>query len=130
VKIADYGLGKAFEAAGLSGHTRTGQRAGSPWFMPRQQVINFKYCKPDVDVYGMAASLYYMLTGFHPRDFPKGKDPWQVVLQTKPVPVAERGTSIPPKLASFLDKSLDDSKTLCFSTIEEFRKELKAVISK
>ena len=130
MKVADYGLGKAFEAAGLSGHTRTGQRAGSPWFMPRQQVINFKYSKPDVDVYGMAATLYFMITGFYPRDFPKGKDPWQIVLQTKPVPVADRGAPIPAKLAAFLDKSLDDSGTLSFPSIEAFRTELKAAIAK
>ena len=62
-KIADYGLAKAFDTAGLSGQTRTGVAAGTPHFMPRQQVINFKYAKPEVDVWAMAASLYYLLAG-------------------------------------------------------------------
>ena len=35
-KVADFGLAKAFEIAGLSGHTRAGQVAGTPVFMPRQ----------------------------------------------------------------------------------------------
>jgi eukaryotic-like serine/threonine-protein kinase len=40
VKIADFGLAKAFDLAGLSGQTATGAAAGTPYFMPRQQVIN------------------------------------------------------------------------------------------
>ena len=49
-KIADLGLAKAFMTAGLSGLTATGTAAGTPSFMPRQQVANFKYAKPEVDV--------------------------------------------------------------------------------
>ncbi|MDA1044283.1 MAG: protein kinase, partial [Verrucomicrobia bacterium] len=86
-KIGDYGLGKAFDTAGLSGHTRTNQVGGTPNFMPRQQVLNFKYAQPDVDVWGAAASLYSLLTGAVPRDFQKDRDVWQVVLSTNPVPI-------------------------------------------
>src|SRR5262249_47243612 len=74
-KVGDFGLAKAFDLAGLSGQTRTGSTAGKPYFMPRQQVINFKYAKPDVDVWAAAASLYCMLTGRVPRDFPEDRDP-------------------------------------------------------
>jgi serine/threonine protein kinase len=38
-------------------------------------LIQYKYAKPDVDVWAMAASLYFMLTARYPRDFPKGQDP-------------------------------------------------------
>ncbi|HUR07787.1 MAG TPA: protein kinase, partial [Nonomuraea sp.] len=41
-KVGDFGLAKAFDQAGLSGLTRTGTAAGKPWYMPRQQVINFR----------------------------------------------------------------------------------------
>jgi len=43
-------LAKSFMTAGLSGLTATGTAAGTPSFMPRQQVANFKYAKPEVDV--------------------------------------------------------------------------------
>ncbi|MEV4998555.1 protein kinase domain-containing protein [Streptomyces niveus] len=49
-KLADFGLAKAFDQAGFSGLTRTGDTAGKPYFIPRQQVINFKYAKPTVDL--------------------------------------------------------------------------------
>jgi serine/threonine-protein kinase len=58
-------------------------------------VVNFKYAKPEVDVWAAAASLYYLLTGHPPRDFPKGKDRWVVVLQTAPIAIRERVRAIP-----------------------------------
>ena len=75
VKVGDFGLAKAFDAAGLSGLTRTGRAAGTPSFVPRQQVIDFKNAKPEVDVWALAATLYALLTGRPPRDFPPGRDP-------------------------------------------------------
>lgn len=123
-KVADYGLAKAFDAAGLSGQTRTGTASGSPVFMPRQQVINFKYAKPDVDVWAMAATLYNLLTGNYARDFVKGKDVWHTVLTAAPVPIRQRDPAIPKKLAELLDWALDDTKELHFKSAAEFKKAL------
>jgi hypothetical protein len=127
-KVADYGLSKAFDAAGLSGQTRTGTASGTPVFMPRQQVINFKYAKPDVDVWAMAASLYNMLTNFYPRDFQKGKDVWQTVLETSPVPIRQRDSSIPRKLAELIDAALDDRKELHFKSAADFKRALMGAL--
>jgi serine/threonine protein kinase len=63
LKIADFGLAKAFDSAGLSGHTLTGAMGGSLAFMPRGQVIDFKYAQPEVDLWAVTACLYWMLTG-------------------------------------------------------------------
>jgi eukaryotic-like serine/threonine-protein kinase len=68
IKVGDYGLAKAFDLAGMSGMSVTGSVSGTLVFMPRQQVLNFKYAKPDVDVWAAAASLYYLLTGKFPRE--------------------------------------------------------------
>lgn len=127
-KVADYGLAKAFDGAGLSGQTRTGTISGTPVFMPRQQVVNFKYAKPEVDVWAMAASLYYMLTGYVPRDFPKGKDPWQIVLQTDPISIRKRDASIPKKLAEVIDLALVDKPSIQFKTAAEFKRALEGAL--
>jgi hypothetical protein len=126
VKVADFGLAKAFDTAGLSGLTCTGSAAGTPQLMPRQQVINFKYARPEVDVWAMAASLYWMLTGVVPRDFPRGKDPWQVVLQSDPVPIRNRDPGLPRKLADVLDQALTDRTGLCFKSATELRRALRS----
>lgn len=124
-KIADVGLSKAFDFAGLSGQTRTGQAAGSPMFMPRQQVIHFKYAKPEVDVWGMAATLYYLITGASPREFTQGRDPWLTVLQTQPTPILLRDPSVPERLAEVIDTALVDYPKLTFTSAAQLRKALE-----
>ncbi len=127
-KVSDYGLGKAFDTAGLSGHTRTGATAGKPWFMPRQQVVNFKYSGPEVDVWAAAACLYSMLTGATPRDFPAGKDVWQAVLESESVPIRRRDPSIPPRLAEVIDKALIDRPAIVFKTAADLKRALLAAL--
>jgi pSer/pThr/pTyr-binding forkhead associated (FHA) protein len=123
-KVSDYGLGKAFDTAGLSGYTRTGSTAGKPSFMPRQQVINFKYAGPEVDVWAAAACLYNMLTGAYPRDFPRGKDVWQTVLESEPIPIRRRDSRIPPRLAKVIDTALIDRPEIIFKTAADLKKAL------
>jgi eukaryotic-like serine/threonine-protein kinase len=127
-KVADYGLGKAFETAGLSGHTRTGATAGKPWFMPREQVVNFKYAGPEVDVWAAAACLYNMLTGATPRDFPAGKDVWQAVLDTEPVPIRRRDGTIPKRLAEVIDNALVDRPSISVKTAVDLKRALQAAL--
>ncbi|TAF56920.1 MAG: FHA domain-containing protein [Oscillatoriales cyanobacterium] len=93
-KVGDYGLAKAFDLAGLSGQTLTGSAVGTLGFMPRQQVIDFKYAKPEVDVWAAAACLYAMLTGCLPRNL-QGQDPFLAVLQCDAVPICDRTSTIP-----------------------------------
>lgn len=126
-KVGDYGLAKAFDLAGLSGQTRSGTKAGTPRFMPRQQVINFKYAKPEVDVWAAAASLYNMLTGTYPRNF-SDKDPFLTVLQTDPVPICQRDSLIPKPLAELIDLALIDKPEIHFKTAAEFKQALESVM--
>jgi len=108
-KIGDLGLSKNFEQAGFSGMTMTGAYAGTPAFMPREQLTNFKYVKPVSDVWSLAATFYVMLTGALPRDFPKGKDPMEVILHGKIIPVFDRDHGIHKPLAQVLDRALSNN---------------------
>ncbi|MFE9611225.1 serine/threonine-protein kinase [Streptomyces sp. NPDC006012] len=127
VKIADFGLAKSYELAGASGVTRTGASAGTPAFMPRQQVANFKYARPDVDVWAVAASLYFVLSGHVPRDFAPGRDPWLTAWNTSPVPLAARGRNVPPRLAAVVDEALQDTPRIRFPTAAALGAALAAV---
>lgn len=123
-KVGDFGLAKAFDLAGMTNRTRSGMLAGTPAFMPRQQLINFKYAKPDVDVWAAAASLYFMLTAALTRDYPKGRDPFGVILSTDPVPIRQRDPRIPAKLAEVIDLALKDREGLHFQNAAEFKRTL------
>jgi serine/threonine protein kinase len=119
VKIADFGLAKAFDSAGPSGRTLTGAMGGSLAFMPRGQVIDFKYARPEVDLWAVTACLYWMLTGCAPRDFPPGADPVAVVLREPPVPVRGRRPTLPRRLAELIDATLVDQPGITPTTAED-----------
>jgi hypothetical protein len=127
-KVGDYGMAKAFDAAGLSGHTIAGAVGGTPVFMCRQQVTDFKGSQPDVDVWAAAATFYFMLTGQYTRDFRKGKDVFQTILQDPVVPINDRDASIPKRLADLIDTALDDRDKLYFKTARDFKKALLGVL--
>ncbi|GAB4550812.1 MAG: hypothetical protein Tsb0014_45270 [Pleurocapsa sp.] len=128
-KLGDYGLAKAFDSAGLSGQTLTGTAMGTPCCMPRQQVLDFKYVKPDVDIWAVAATLYFMLTGFYPRQITNDVDPMLEILTKPPVPIRERDASIPQPLAQLLDLALIDNPQLHFKSAIAFKKALLSCLN-
>ncbi len=127
-KIGDYGLAKAFDQAGLSGQTMTGNVVGTPYFMPRQQVVNYKYAQPDVDVWAAAACLYVMITGYSPRNW-QDQDPFLAVLQNDAVPVRDRTSAIPQPLATVIDRALIDNPEIYYKSAAEFKQVLLNSIS-
>jgi DNA-directed RNA polymerase subunit RPC12/RpoP len=127
-KICDVGLGKNFQRAGFSGMTVTGAVAGTPPFMPREQVTNFKYVKPVSDVWSMGATFYNLLTGQFPRDFERGRDYMEIILHESIVPVYRRDSSIPKKIAEVIDCALDDNIKNRYQTAEEFRRALEKAL--
>ena len=111
-KITDFGLAKSFETAGLSGMTATGTLGGTFYYMPREQLTNFKYVHPSSDVWGIGATFYKMLTGEYPLDFPENRDPMEVLLRDEATPIRRRAASIPKAVADVIDRALlsDTSK--------------------
>lgn len=128
IKIADFGLAKAFDVAGLSGRTATGASAGTPYYMPRQQVINYKFSKPEVDLWAAAATFYKMVTGKYPRKYKKDSDPWLTTLKMPVIPIREYDASIPKELADVIDKALIEKPELFYKSASQFKKDLLKVI--
>ena len=128
-KVGDFGLAKAFDVAGLSGFTRTGERAGgTAKFMARQQVIDFKYAGPEVDVWAMAASLYNMLTGAVPRDFPPAATRGWPCWRRRPSPSGGANPSLPRGVAEVIDRALVEEPEIPFKTAAEFKEALTAAL--
>jgi pSer/pThr/pTyr-binding forkhead associated (FHA) protein len=127
VKLADFGLAKSFEQAGLSGLTATGAVGGTLYFMPREQITHFRLLRPASDVWSMGATLYHMLTFSYPRDFAPGTDPLQVILNGGTVPLRAREPSLPQALAEVVDRAVDDDLSRRYATAAEFREALRRV---
>src|SRR5439155_4098348 len=127
-KLSDFGLAKSFEKAGLSGLTLTGNYAGTPYFIPREQTTNFKYVKPVSDVWSMGATIYNMLTGQLPYEFSQGGDPIDVILNDDVVPMRKRDKSLPTALADVLDKALAKNVKERYPTAVEMSEALKQAL--
>lgn len=113
-KIADFGIAKAFDTAGISGCTLTGDFSGTLSFIPRQQYLNYKYVKPEVDVWAAAATLYYMLVGSPPRDCSGGSP--DEAFSMLPYPIQDVNSEITPALAHVVNRALDDRAELKYKT--------------
>ena len=120
VRLSDFGLSKNFQAAGLSGMSVTGNYAGTPCFMPREQITNFKYVQPVSDVWSMAATIYNMLTGAFPYEFTRQRDPIDVILNDDIVPIGKRDGSFPSRLTAVMDKALAKNSKERYQTACEF----------
>jgi eukaryotic-like serine/threonine-protein kinase len=123
IKIGNYGLAKAFDLAGMSGMSVTNSATENLSFMPRQQILNFRYVKPDVDVWATAASLYYMLTGQYPRNI--SGDPIAAILTNPIVPIREREPSIPVAIAKVIDTALQENPRIHFQSAKELKEQLQ-----
>ncbi len=126
-RISDFGLAKNFQQAGFSGLSITGNYAGTPLFMPREQLINFKHLKPASDVWSIAATFYFMLTGAFPYPFTKDRDPIDVILNEAIVPIEKRDKSIPRQLVSSLNSSLMVDQKRRAQSAENLLKELRSL---
>jgi len=121
VKIADFGLAKAYSLAGYSGFTMAGTAAGSLYFSPRQQAMNYQYATPAVDVWATAASFYYMLTGYCPKNLRNGMNLYDAAAEVA-IPIRKRDSRIPRALARVIDKALIDKPEIGVQSAVEFKK--------
>ncbi len=127
-KVGDFGLSKAFDLAGLSGHTRAGDGfRGTPEFMCRKQVLEFLDAKPEVDIWSAAACLYYMLTNKNPRHLKKGES-WEVLLKRDALPIRDCNPDVPAPLAEVIDRALQEgtrqSTILYYQRVSDFKTDL------
>jgi serine/threonine protein kinase len=127
-RIADFGLAKSFQQSGLSGMTATGTVAGTFHFMPREQLTAYREVRPVSDVWSLAASLYFLLTGEYPRDFGAAPDPLAVVLRGGTIPIRLRDPSLPDEFAQVIDHALADSVEERFGDAREFAAALRRVL--
>ena len=126
-RLADFGLAKSFQQAGLSGLTATGAVGGTFPFMAREQLTSYREARPTTDVWSMAATLYFLLTGQYARDF-GDQDPIAAILRGGIVPLRRRDPSLPEDLAAVIDRALDDEPTRRFPTAREFGSALAGVL--
>ena len=126
VKVADFGLAKAFEIAGLTGLTALDDIGGTIRFQPRQQIINFRDSRPEVDVWAAAASYYFMITGCYPKESKSNDrdDVYEAALNTAAIPIRQRDPSIHKSLAVVIDRALVDNPNIGIQSAAELKNQI------
>lgn len=130
-KIADFGLAKSFVNVGGTRLTRASEFAGSLYFTPPEQILNFARTGPAADIYSSGVTLYQMLTGSLPYDFGGGsssknlKDSMLTVLEEPVIPVRQRCNEVEPALAAIVEKAIAKKADERHSSAQAFRQELQ-----
>ena len=135
VKIADFGLAKSFIKAGGTVLTRADEFAGSLYYTPPEQIINFSRVGPAADIYSVGVTLYQMISGMLPYNFNslRGsnslKDSLLVILEEPVIPIRERNAEIPSELANIIETAIARKAENRFSSAGKFKLAIKNYLS-
>jgi serine/threonine-protein kinase len=107
VKVADFGLARAYEESSMSGLTITNTSGGTPAFMPPEQVRDFRSARPAAAAYWSAATLYQLLTDTGVYEHFDSKQ--QLLLQLlseDPIPLRPNAPPLPARFAPVIRRAL------------------------
>jgi serine/threonine-protein kinase len=121
VKLADFGLSRAYQASQISGLTHVGDLGGTPAYMPPEQITNYREVMPAADQYSTAAMLYHMLTGHWVFDLPPMPAGLLTIMNDAPVPLTERRPDLPAALGEVLHKALAKKPAERYPDVLAFR---------
>lgn len=109
-KLADFGISKAFAAAGYTqgslSCSSSGSFCGTPLYMAPEHLINYRYVQPTTDVFEVAATFYHLLTGCTVWDDESDTDIYKQILEATVVPIRDVNDRIPQSIAAVIDRAL------------------------
>lgn len=120
VKIADFGMARLYEDAGLKEIAADGNISESLAYRAPEQIIHSRYTKPASDVYSLGATLYHHLSGQHSFGKAHGIALLRKVLKGRRTPIRDVVPEIPQGLADVLDRALARDPSERWASAEEF----------
>lgn len=127
--IGDFGLAKAFASAGFTQGSITqdaGPFCGSPPYMAREHIINYRYVLPVTDVFEAAATFFHMLTGMTVWAVEQGGDIFRTILEGEPRRLKDCLPSAPRRLCEVFDQALELKADARFKDADEFLEALRS----
>ncbi|MCU0722958.1 MAG: protein kinase [Planctomycetes bacterium] len=104
--LTDFGLAKNFEEAGTSGVTKDDIPIGTPAFMAPEQIDNARYADHRADIYGLGATLFFILTGQLPFSGANTLEIFSKVMTKEPPRLSEFLPSAPRSLTELVGRML------------------------
>jgi eukaryotic-like serine/threonine-protein kinase len=117
-KIADFGLVRSIDTS--PEFTLDGTRLGTPCYMaPEQMLGKASAIGPAVDVYGLGAVLYEMLTGRPPFKGPSAAETERQVIADEPVPPSQWNPTVSRDLEAICLKCLQKSPSRRYTSAQD-----------
>lgn len=126
IKLADFGLARAYHSTAMSGLTFFGEARGSLAYLPPELITNYRHVDPLNDIYSTGATLYTLLTDKFVYDFPETlQQSVLMVLQDDPVPILDRKPNVPRPLADLIHTALSRDPQNRFKDVTAMLKALQ-----
>ena len=117
IKVTDFGLARATEQSSLS---LSGEMLGTPAYMAPEQILGHREAMDvRMDVYGIGATLYEMLTGRPPFVGSSTAETLQQVLHAEPTPPKKLAKDLPSDLESICLRCLEKSPAKRYASASE-----------
>ncbi|MBI2837812.1 MAG: protein kinase [Acidobacteria bacterium] len=124
--VLDFGLARDIDGPGT---TTTGQPIGTPCYMAPEQAQGRKdQMGPRTDVYGLGATLHFLVAGRPPFEAEGGVDLLMKVVQQEPKSPRSMGHKIPLDLDTVLMKCLEKEPARRYGSASEVAEELRRVV--
>ena len=115
VKITDFGLARE---TGTGSMTESGAIVGTPMFMAPEQITGDRAdVTSRIDVYGLGATLYTLVTGQPPFDGTNAQQVLRRVLDEEPTRPSRLSSDVPPDLEALLLTAIDKDPTRRYATV-------------
>lgn len=106
VRVTDFGLMKNLETSRTGQSTVTGVTLGTPSYMAPEQIKTAKAVTAQTDVYGVAATLYHMLSGHPPYE---GSGAIEIIMKVGVLPIKpllKYNNELPIELCEIIHRAL------------------------
>ncbi len=118
--VADFGIARAFSAAGGERITQTGLSIGTPLYMSPEQSVGDEEIDGRSDLYSLACVLYEMLGGQAPFTGPTAESIVRQRLVADAPPVTNLRPAVPAVVADALQRALARNPADRFNPVAQF----------
>jgi eukaryotic-like serine/threonine-protein kinase len=125
-KLADFGLAKYLDQSLRL--TQTGMAVGTPHYMAPEQARGEAAVGPGLDIHGLGAILYELLTGVPPFSGRNPADTMEQVVHKKPTPPSQLRPDVPAALEAICLKCLEKDPKNRYRTAEAMANDLKRFV--